>query len=446
MEQTEWQSANEAASTNSYDPKSEQNIKLEHHPYVIVDEEFGHLHTGNETTEVQLEERDIESQSAITRLRNTLVPKARCNIPYIPNISPITKETVLDEAANFINVVQEQIKQALMGHWNHPIITHSPLEYASDTVDPKRPKNGFIRFSIKFRKDIATEHPNLDNREISRILGSKWRKLSDKEKRPFEEEFIEEMAERRRENPDWKYGGVRKKLKADLIEPMPSRLRPRAKLKRKLPKLTRSYKRRKTHSHHYQAGHSAFRQRYPILVFHSNWVQCDLCNKWRKLPPGVNTSELPDKWFCSRNPDLMHNCCEVEEEGETTSTGSTVHLQAVAAENNHSPQHTCETTDSQNVHVPSFEPNLPNIDQLDIHSDTSSASESHIHMSVNEFPSNENAEVILEPYDTSPVKGAQTVFTYNTPLIKSGQTGFARSPLSGTHLNDITSLAMNQPD
>ena len=50
----------------------------------------------------------------------------------------------------------------------------------------KRPKNGFIRFAMKFRKSVADEHPNLDNREISRILGVRWRKLSMPEKYAYE--------------------------------------------------------------------------------------------------------------------------------------------------------------------------------------------------------------------------------------------------------------------
>uniref|UniRef100_A0A8C3M8Y4 Uncharacterized protein n=1 Tax=Geospiza parvula TaxID=87175 RepID=A0A8C3M8Y4_GEOPR len=31
------------------------------------------------------------------------------------------------------------------------------------------------------------------------------------------------------------------------------------------------------------------------------WVQCDACLKWRKLPDGIE--HLPEKWYCSLNPD-----------------------------------------------------------------------------------------------------------------------------------------------
>ncbi len=31
------------------------------------------------------------------------------------------------------------------------------------------------------------------------------------------------------------------------------------------------------------------------------WVQCDKCEKWRKLPPHISADELPDIWNCSMN-------------------------------------------------------------------------------------------------------------------------------------------------
>uniref|UniRef100_A0A9J8C5B2 MORC family CW-type zinc finger 3a n=1 Tax=Cyprinus carpio carpio TaxID=630221 RepID=A0A9J8C5B2_CYPCA len=38
-----------------------------------------------------------------------------------------------------------------------------------------------------------------------------------------------------------------------------------------------------------------------------NWVQCDemKCQKWRKLPDGIDVNKLPEKWFCRYNPDPM---------------------------------------------------------------------------------------------------------------------------------------------
>ncbi|XP_037096439.1 MORC family CW-type zinc finger protein 3a isoform X3 [Syngnathus acus] len=47
-----------------------------------------------------------------------------------------------------------------------------------------------------------------------------------------------------------------------------------------------------------------------------NWVMCDNCRKWRKLPDGIDCSRLPDQWFCSMNPDPQFRICEAEEEAQ----------------------------------------------------------------------------------------------------------------------------------
>ena len=45
------------------------------------------------------------------------------------------------------------------------------------------------------------------------------------------------------------------------------------------------------------------------------WVQCEKCEKWRKLPPYMAADELPDTWFCTMNtwnPDSAS--CEAPED------------------------------------------------------------------------------------------------------------------------------------
>ncbi|XP_059824836.1 MORC family CW-type zinc finger protein 3a [Hypanus sabinus] len=46
------------------------------------------------------------------------------------------------------------------------------------------------------------------------------------------------------------------------------------------------------------------------------WVQCDSCLKWRKIPDEIDPDMLPDKWFCSMNPDPKYRSCRVPEEPE----------------------------------------------------------------------------------------------------------------------------------
>jgi hypothetical protein len=44
------------------------------------------------------------------------------------------------------------------------------------------------------------------------------------------------------------------------------------------------------------------------------WVQCDMCDKWRKLPMEVDLDSLPMTWNCSMNEDCAVNSCFIAEE------------------------------------------------------------------------------------------------------------------------------------
>ncbi|POM74510.1 membrane protein [Phytophthora palmivora] len=53
----------------------------------------------------------------------------------------------------------------------------------------------------------------------------------------------------------------------------------------------------------------------PIATKQDDWVQCDKCQKWRRLPNQVNVSELPAVWYCKMNKwDKRHNKCSAPEE------------------------------------------------------------------------------------------------------------------------------------
>ena len=44
------------------------------------------------------------------------------------------------------------------------------------------------------------------------------------------------------------------------------------------------------------------------------WVQCEKCDKWRKLPPHISADELPDVWYCSMNTWSNTLTCEDPED------------------------------------------------------------------------------------------------------------------------------------
>ncbi|CBZ50001.1 cw-type zinc finger domain-containing protein,related [Neospora caninum Liverpool] len=46
-----------------------------------------------------------------------------------------------------------------------------------------------------------------------------------------------------------------------------------------------------------------------------NWVQCEACKKWRRLPASVDPDRLPDTWLCAMTFwDPLHDSCEAPEE------------------------------------------------------------------------------------------------------------------------------------
>ncbi|CAC5384832.1 unnamed protein product [Mytilus coruscus] len=165
----------------------------------------------------------------------------------------------------------------------------------------KRPKNGFIRFSIEYRKILAEKHPNLDNRDVSKMLGQKWRKMTAEERKPYEEEFAHDLEEMKKQNPSWKYA-PHKRTGHDEIEPMPSRLRPRDKLKRKfspyLIKTSSAKKRRISPRIKKTGGKGAI-------------MKCTICSKYQQIygVPAKNIQNLQSLWFCGLNPDPNNSTC-----------------------------------------------------------------------------------------------------------------------------------------
>jgi hypothetical protein len=50
------------------------------------------------------------------------------------------------------------------------------------------------------------------------------------------------------------------------------------------------------------------------------WVQCEKCEKWRRVPPRISASDLPDVWYCSMNTwDInLASCTAVEDKHEAS--------------------------------------------------------------------------------------------------------------------------------
>ncbi|CAB9503547.1 CW-type Zinc Finger [Seminavis robusta] len=72
----------------------------------------------------------------------------------------------------------------------------------------------------------------------------------------------------------------------------------RGKKSRKEKEIKESTKERDSHDH---AERSTSHKEQDVDIDNVEWVQCEKCDKWRKLPSEISADELPDVWYCSMN-------------------------------------------------------------------------------------------------------------------------------------------------
>ena len=87
---------------------------------------------------------------------------------------------------------------------------HSPKS-KDDNDKVKRPMNAFFVWSRKMRKKIASENPKMLSFEISKLLGTQWKALTDEEKRPYIDEAKQMREAHIKKHPNYKYISKRKK-------------------------------------------------------------------------------------------------------------------------------------------------------------------------------------------------------------------------------------------
>ncbi|XP_060877079.1 transcription factor SOX-11-like [Metopolophium dirhodum] len=69
----------------------------------------------------------------------------------------------------------------------------------------KRPMNAFMVWSQLERRKICSDQPDMHNAEISKMLGMRWKTLTDEQRKPFIEEAEKLRLMHLKEYPDYKY-------------------------------------------------------------------------------------------------------------------------------------------------------------------------------------------------------------------------------------------------
>lgn len=72
--------------------------------------------------------------------------------------------------------------------------TPAPKKRKKDPNLPKRPSSSFMIFATENRTAMREKYPKLHNREISKLLATMWRKLSDEEKQKYKDIATKDFA------------------------------------------------------------------------------------------------------------------------------------------------------------------------------------------------------------------------------------------------------------
>jgi hypothetical protein len=77
----------------------------------------------------------------------------------------------------------------------------------------KRPINSFLLFAKEYRPVLLQEHGKLNNQEVSKLLGIKWKSMAEEEKAPYTMEAEAIHAKFMLEHPDFSWHGAKDGLK-----------------------------------------------------------------------------------------------------------------------------------------------------------------------------------------------------------------------------------------
>ena len=61
-----------------------------------------------------------------------------------------------------------------------------------DPLKPKRALSAYMFFVQDYRERIKEENPNASFGEVGKLLGAKWKEMSDAEKKPYEKQATED--------------------------------------------------------------------------------------------------------------------------------------------------------------------------------------------------------------------------------------------------------------
>jgi len=83
-----------------------------------------------------------------------------------------------------------------------------------DPNAPKKPLSGYMYFSLDWRERVKTESPDATFGETGKILGAKWKELSESDRKPYEAQAATDKKRYAAAKEEYENGGKVAKAKA----------------------------------------------------------------------------------------------------------------------------------------------------------------------------------------------------------------------------------------
>eukprot|EP00590_Aulacoseira_subarctica_P004381 CAMPEP_0172435030 /NCGR_PEP_ID=MMETSP1064-20121228/70953_1 /TAXON_ID=202472 /ORGANISM="Aulacoseira subarctica , Strain CCAP 1002/5" /LENGTH=397 /DNA_ID=CAMNT_0013183301 /DNA_START=49 /DNA_END=1242 /DNA_ORIENTATION=+ len=132
-----------------------------------------------------------------------ILPSAAKNISAAWKAMSSEERKLWDEKAANDKLRYEVEKTIYSGPWKEPRSCKRPKK---DETAPKRPMSAFLDYSRTVRSQVIKDNPQAESsKDISKILGEMWRKLTPDEKKPFVETELELRAKYKEVIQEWRH-------------------------------------------------------------------------------------------------------------------------------------------------------------------------------------------------------------------------------------------------